>query len=213
MAGVGVPQVTAIADCVEAADELGVSVIADGGIQQTGDIAKALAAGARAVMLGSMFAGVDEAPGEVIVHQGERFKEYRGMGSMGAMGDRSSVGEHDPKPRSYSKDRYFQGDVEDTSKLVPEGIEGRVAYKGSISPLLHQFTGGLRAAMGYTGARDLEALRSEAQFVRVSGAGLRESHPHDITDHQGSPQLTAAGGAEPLRRSEASVGSASRVVR
>ena len=186
VAGVGVPQITAIVDCVEAADELGVGVVADGGVQQTGDIAKALAAGARAVMLGSMFAGCDEAPGEVIVHQGERYKEYRGMGSMGAMGDRSSTGETDKKARSYSKDRYFQGDVEDVEKLVPEGIEGRVAYKGPIGPLLHQFTGGLRAAMGYCGAQNLEAMR-RAQFVRISGAGLRESHPHDITITKEAP--------------------------
>ena len=188
VAGVGVPQITAIVDCAEAADELGVPVIADGGVQHTGDIAKALAAGASAVMLGSMFAGVDEAPGEVIVHQGERYKEYRGMGSMGAMGDRSSAGGPDArKARSFSKDRYFQGDVDDVEKLVPEGIEGRVAYKGPIGPLLHQFTGGLRAAMGYCGTPTIEDLRTRAQFVRISGAGLRESHPHDITITKEAP--------------------------
>ncbi|MFP5576685.1 MAG: IMP dehydrogenase [Acidimicrobiia bacterium] len=186
VAGVGVPQITAIADCAEAADELGVPVIADGGVQHTGDIAKALAAGASTVMLGSMLAGTDEAPGEVIVHQGERYKEYRGMGSMGAMGDRSSAGD-DVKARSFSKDRYFQGHVDEVAKLVPEGIEGRVAYKGPVAPLLHQFAGGLRAAMGYCGTADVEALRTKAQFVRITSAALRESHPHDITITKEAP--------------------------
>ncbi len=192
VAGVGVPQITAIVDCVEAATELGVTVIADGGIQHTGDIAKALAAGANTVMVGSMLAGVDEAPGEVIVHQGERYKEYRGMGSMGAMGDRSSVGDRSGKAHSFSKDRYFQGDVDDVEKLVPEGIEGRVAYKGPIAPLLHQFTGGLRAAMGYCGAPTIDALRTKAQFIRISGAGLRESHPHDITITKEAPNYRSS---------------------
>ena len=188
VAGVGVPQITAIVDCAEAADEVGIPVIADGGVQHTGDIAKALAAGASVVMLGSMFAGCDEAPGEVIVHQGERYKEYRGMGSMGAMGDRSSAGGPEAgKARSFSKDRYFQGDVDEVDKLVPEGIEGRVAYKGAIAPLLHQFTGGLRAAMGYCGTPTIADLRTKAQFVRISGAGLRESHPHDITITKEAP--------------------------
>lgn len=192
VAGVGVPQITAIVDCVEAAQDLGVTVIADGGIQHTGDIAKALAAGANTVMLGSMFAGVDEAPGEVIVHQGERYKEYRGMGSMGAMGDRSSAGDDSKKAKSFSKDRYFQGDIEDVEKLVPEGIEGRVAYKGPIAPLLHQFTGGLRAAMGYCGTPTIDELRTKAQFVRISGAGLRESHPHDITITKEAPNYRSS---------------------
>ncbi|MFP5322881.1 MAG: IMP dehydrogenase [Acidimicrobiia bacterium] len=187
VAGVGVPQITAIADCAEAADELGVPVIADGGIQHTGDIAKALAAGASTVMLGSMFAGVDEAPGEVIVHQGERYKEYRGMGSMGAMGDRSSGGDTSGKARSFSKDRYFQGEVDEVAKLVPEGIEGRVAYKGPLAPLVHQFAGGLRAAMGYCGTATVEELRTQAQFVRITSAALRESHPHDITITKEAP--------------------------
>jgi IMP dehydrogenase len=187
VAGVGVPQITAIADCAEAADELGVPVIADGGIQHTGDIAKALAAGASTVMLGSMFAGVDEAPGEVIVHQGERYKEYRGMGSMGAMGDRSSGGDTSGKARSFSKDRYFQGEVDEVAKLVPEGIEGRVAYKGPLAPLVHQFAGGLRAAMGYCGTATVEELRTKAQFVRITSAALRESHPHDITITKEAP--------------------------
>ena len=193
VAGVGVPQITAIVDCAEAGEEVGVPVIADGGVQHTGDIAKALAAGARVVMLGSLFAGCDEAPGEVIVHQGERYKEYRGMGSMGAMGDRSSAGGPDAqKARSFSKDRYFQGDVDEVAKLVPEGIEGRVAYKGPIAPLLHQFTGGLRAAMGYCGTPTIDDLRTKAQFVRISGAGLRESHPHDITITKEAPNYRSS---------------------
>ncbi|MCU1354957.1 MAG: guaB [Acidimicrobiales bacterium] len=169
VAGVGVPQLTAIADAARAAEGYDACIVADGGIQFSGDIAKALAAGADAVMLGSLLAGVDESPGDVVLYQGERFKEYRGMGSMGAM-----------KTRSYSKDRYFQGDVIDAEKLVPEGIEGRVAYKGPVRRILFQLTGGLRQAMGYCGAGTIEALH-RATFVRITGAGLRESHPHDIT--------------------------------
>jgi IMP dehydrogenase len=175
VAGVGVPQITAIYDVAEAAARHGVPVIADGGITSSGDVAKALAAGADTVMLGSMLAGTDESPGEVVFAQGERFKEYRGMGSLGAM-----------KARGYSKDRYFQGDVEDVDKLVPEGIEGRVAYKGPIAGVLHQLVGGLRQAMGYCGAATVEALK-EARFVRITGAGLRESHPHDITITKDAP--------------------------
>jgi len=169
VAGVGVPQVTAIYDCAEAARRRGASVIADGGVQFSGDVAKAIAAGASTVMLGSLLAGVDESPGEVVLHQGERYKEYRGMGSMGAM-----------KTRSYSKDRYFQGEVHEADKLVPEGIEGRVAYKGPVSNVLYQLIGGLRAAMGYCGTESIDAMRERAQFVRITSAGLRESHPHDI---------------------------------
>jgi IMP dehydrogenase len=172
VAGVGVPQVTAIFDCARAA---GVPVIADGGVTSSGDIAKAIAAGADTVMCGSLFAGTEEAPGDVILHQGERFKEYRGMGSLGAM-----------RARSFSKDRYFQGDVEDVDKLVPEGIEGRVAYKGPLAAILHQLVGGLRQAMGYCGAETIEDLQA-AQFVRITGAGLRESHPHDITITKEAP--------------------------
>ncbi len=172
VAGVGVPQVTAI---YEAAQSVDVPVIGDGGITSSGDIAKALAAGADTVMLGSMFAGTDEAPGEVIVHQGERFKEYRGMGSLGAM-----------KARGYSKDRYFQNDVEDVDKLVPEGIEGRVPYKGPLAPIVHQLVGGVRQAMGYCGAQTVEDMKS-ARFVRITGAGLRESHPHDVTITKEAP--------------------------
>ena len=155
-------------------------------------MAKALAAGATSVMLGSALAGTDESPGEVIVHAGERFKAYRGMGSMGAMGDRSSAGdadgaEPDNKARSFSKDRYFQGHVDTVDKLVPEGIEGRVAYKGPVAPILHQFAGGLRAAMGYCGTRTVDDLRTDARFVRITAAALRESHPHDITITKEAP--------------------------
>ncbi len=172
VAGVGVPQITAV---YEAAQAIDVPIIADGGITSSGDIAKAIAAGAGAVMLGSMLAGTDEAPGEVIVHQGERFKEYRGMGSLGAM-----------KARGFSKDRYFQNDVEDVDKLVPEGIEGRVPYKGPLAPIVYQLVGGVRQAMGYCGAATLDDLRA-AQFVRITGAGLRESHPHDVTITKEAP--------------------------
>jgi IMP dehydrogenase len=176
VAGVGVPQVTATYDCAMAAARHGVTVVADGGIQYSGDLAKAIAAGADTVMLGSLLAGVDESPGEVVLHQGERYKEYRGMGSMGAM-----------KARSFSKDRYFQADVIDTDKLVPEGIEGRVAYKGPIANVLFQLVGGLRAAMGYCGAASIADLQRSARFVRITGAGLRESHPHDITITKEAP--------------------------
>jgi IMP dehydrogenase len=175
VAGVGVPQVTAVFDCARVAGPRGVPLIADGGMQFSGDIAKALAAGADAVMLGSPLAGVEESPGDVVVQQGQRFKEYRGMGSLGAM-----------KARGYSKDRYFQGDVEDVDKLVPEGIEGRVAYKGPLAGILHQLVGGVRQSMGYCGAATLEEMKA-ARFVRITGAGLRESHPHDITITKESP--------------------------
>ena len=175
VAGVGVPQITAIYDCAEVAAAEGIPVIGDGGMTSSGDIAKAIAAGADTVMLGSLLAGVEEAPGEVILSQGERFKEYRGMGSLGAM-----------KARSYSKDRYFQGDVEDVEKLIPEGIEGRVAYKGPLGPILHQLVGGLQQAMGYCGAATLTEMK-EARFVRITGAGLRESHPHDVTITKEAP--------------------------
>ena len=175
VAGVGVPQLTAIADAARATEGYDAKIIGDGGIQFSGDIAKALAAGADVVMLGSLLAGVDESPGDVVLYQGERFKEYRGMGSMGAM-----------KTRSYSKDRYFQGDVIDAEKLVPEGIEGRVAYKGPVRRILYQLVGGLRQAMGYCGAGTIGDLQ-RASFVRITGAGLRESHPHDITITAESP--------------------------
>jgi IMP dehydrogenase len=175
VAGVGVPQVTAIYDCAQVTARHDVCLIADGGLTSSGDIAKAVAAGADCVMTGSMLAGTDESPGDVILSQGERFKEYRGMGSLGAM-----------RARGFSKDRYFQGDVEDVEKLVPEGIEGRVPYKGPLSAILHQLVGGLRQAMGYCGASTIEEMKG-AQFVRITGAGLRESHPHDVTITKEAP--------------------------
>jgi IMP dehydrogenase len=175
VAGVGVPQVTAIYDCVRVAEDDGVPVIADGGITSSGDVAKAIGTGAAAIMVGSMLAGTDEAPGEILIVQGERFKEYRAMGSLGAM-----------RARSFSKDRYFQGDVEDAEKLVPEGIEARVPYKGPLAPIVYQLVGGLRQAMGYCGAATIEAMH-QAQFVRMTGAGLRESHPHDVTITKDAP--------------------------
>jgi IMP dehydrogenase len=176
VAGVGVPQVTAVYDVAQALAGQAVPVIADGGVRSSGDIAKAIAAGADAIMLGSMLAGTDEAPGEVMVAQGERFKEYRGMGSLGAM-----------KARSFSKDRYFQGDVEDVDKLVPEGIEGRVPYKGPLEPIVHQVVGGLRQAMGYCGAPTIEDLKTRTRFVRITPAGLQESHPHGVTITKDAP--------------------------
>jgi IMP dehydrogenase len=175
VAGAGVPQVTAIYDCAQVAQRFDTPLIADGGLNSSGDIAKAIAAGADAVMTGSMLAGTDEAPGDVVVYQGERFKEYRGMGSLGAM-----------RARGFSKDRYFQGDVEDVEKLVPEGIEGRVPYKGGLAPILHQLVGGLRQAMGYCGAATIEEMK-RARFIRITGAGLRESHPHDMTITKEAP--------------------------
>ncbi|MCO5073655.1 MAG: IMP dehydrogenase [Rhizobiaceae bacterium] len=180
VAGVGVPQLTAIMGAVEAAQKSGVSVIADGGIKFSGDLAKALAAGATAAMIGSLLAGTDESPGEVYLHQGRSFKAYRGMGSVGAMARGSA-------------DRYFQAEVRDTLKLVPEGIEGQVPYKGPVSGVLHQLTGGLKAAMGYVGGRDLAEFREKATFVRISNAGLRESHPHGVTITRESPNYN--GGA------------------
>ncbi len=175
VAGVGVPQVSAVYEVAQIVAPEGVSVVADGGLSSSGDVAKAIAAGADVVMTGSMLAGTDEAPGDVIVVQGERFKEYRGMGSLGAM-----------KARGYSKDRYFQNDVEDVEKLIPEGIEGRVAYKGPLAPIVHQLVGGLRQAMGYCGAATIEEMK-RARFVRITGAGLRESHPHDMTITKEAP--------------------------
>ncbi|HZC30329.1 MAG TPA: IMP dehydrogenase [Gaiellaceae bacterium] len=175
VAGVGVPQVTAIYECAQVAADEGVPVIGDGGMTSSGDLAKAIGAGADTVMLGSLLAGVEESPGDVILVQGERFKEYRGMGSLGAM-----------KARSFSKDRYFQGDVEDVEKLIPEGIEGRTAYKGPLQHVVHQLVGGLRQAMGYCGAATLEEMK-RARFVRITAAGLRESHPHDVTITKEAP--------------------------
>ncbi len=176
VAGAGIPQITAIWECSNAAARYGIPVIADGGIQYSGDIAKALAAGADTVMLGSLLAGVDESPGDIVLYQGERFKEYRGMGSLGAM-----------KQRSYSKDRYFQEEVQNLSKFVPEGIEGRVQYKGPLGNLIYQLVGGLRQGMGYVGAHTIEQLKRNTRFIRITAAGLRESHPHDITITKEAP--------------------------
>ncbi|PRQ11650.1 IMP dehydrogenase [Corynebacterium sp. 13CS0277] len=175
VAGVGAPQITAIMEAAVPAREAGVPIIADGGMQFSGDIAKALAAGASTVMLGSLLAGTAEAPGETVVVNGKQYKLYRGMGSLGAMQGRGLSGEK----RSFSKDRYFQADVKSEEKLVPEGIEGRVPFRGPIDSITHQLVGGLRAAMGYTGSATVEDLQ-RARFVQITAAGLRESHPHDI---------------------------------
>ena len=167
VAGVGVPQLTAIGDAVAAARGTGVAIIADGGIKYSGDVAKALAAGADTVMIGSLFAGTDEAPGEIVLYQGRSYKSYRGMGSIGAM-------------KEGSKDRYFQADVESPQKLVPEGIEGRVPYKGPLRESIYQLVGGLRASMGYLGCATIAELHAKARFVKISSSGLRESHVHDV---------------------------------
>jgi IMP dehydrogenase len=167
VAGVGVPQITAIADCAKQAAKSGVPVIADGGIRYSGDIAKALAAGADTVMIGSLFAGMEESPGETILYEGRQYKSYRGMGSLGAM-------------KEGSKDRYFQDTEEEVTKLVPEGIEGMIPYRGPVRDTIYQMVGGLRSAMGYCGTQSLDEFRTDAKFVRVSPAGVRESHPHDV---------------------------------
>jgi IMP dehydrogenase len=178
VAGVGVPQLTAIAEAVRAANSSDVPIIADGGIKYSGDLAKALAMGASVAMMGSVFAGVEEAPGEVFLYQGRSYKAYRGMGSLGAMAQGSA-------------DRYFQKDIS-ALKLVPEGIEGQVPYKGPIAPILHQMVGGLRAAMGYVGAGDLATFRQRARFIRITGAGLRESHVHDVMITREAPNYPSA---------------------
>jgi len=174
VAGVGVPQLTAVMDCAEAGHKAGVPVIADGGIRTSGDMAKALAAGASTVMIGSLLAGTDEAPGETFLYQGRAYKSYRGMGSVGAMGRGSA-------------DRYFQGDIKDQLKLVPEGIEGQVAYKGPAKDVIHQLVGGIKAAMGYTGSATIPDLQARAEFVQITGAGLMESHVHDVTITREAP--------------------------
>jgi IMP dehydrogenase len=179
VSGVGVPQFTAVAEAVRAADGTGVPIIADGGIRYSGDLAKALAVGASTAMMGSMFAGTDEAPGEVFLYQGRSYKAYRGMGSLGAMARGSA-------------DRYFQKEVEDALKLVPEGIEGQTPYKGPIGPVVHQLVGGLRAAMGYLGAKDIPSLQARARFIRVTGAGVRESHVHDVMITREAPNYPSA---------------------
>ncbi len=176
VAGVGVPQLTAIEDCANAAAASGIPIIADGGIKFSGDFAKALAAGASTAMMGSMFAGTEESPGEVFLYQGRSYKAYRGMGSLGAMARGSA-------------DRYFQKDAA-ADKLVPEGIEGQVPYKGSLNPIIHQMVGGLRAAMGYVGARTIAELHAKAQFVQITGAGLQESHVHDVMMTRESPNYS-----------------------
>lgn len=174
VAGVGVPQLTAVTDAARAAREAGVPVIADGGIKYSGDASKALAAGASCIMVGSILAGTDEAPGEVFLYQGRSYKSYRGMGSITAMSRGSA-------------DRYFQADVKEQMKLVPEGIEGRVPYKGSIGPILHQLVGGLRASMGYVGAPTIEEMQKRARFVKITNAGLKESHVHDVAITREAP--------------------------
>jgi IMP dehydrogenase len=181
VAGVGVPQLTAVSEAAEAASAQGIPIIADGGIKYSGDIAKAIAGGASLVMIGSLLAGTDESPGEVYLYQGRSYKSYRGMGSIGAMARGSA-------------DRYFQGEVADALKLVPEGVEGQVPYKGPVSGVLHQLVGGLRAAMGYTGARSVAELHEKAEFIRITNAGLRESHTHDVTITRESPNYPTHNG-------------------
>jgi IMP dehydrogenase len=168
------PQISAVMEVSAALKGKGIPVIADGGIKQTGDVPKAIAAGADTVMIGGMFAGVEETPGEKVLYEGRSFKVYRGMGSIGAM-------------QQGSKDRYFQDTEDDISKLVPEGVEGRVPYKGTLAETIYQFVGGLRAAMGYCGVKTIEAMKNEARFVKITNAGLRESHPHDVIITKESP--------------------------
>ncbi|HEY1637827.1 MAG TPA: IMP dehydrogenase, partial [Rhizomicrobium sp.] len=179
VAGVGVPQLTAVMDAVEAASKQGVPVIADGGIRYSGDLAKAIAAGAHVAMVGSLLAGTEESPGEVFLYQGRSYKGYRGMGSVGAMARGSA-------------DRYFQAEVRDALKLVPEGVEGQVPFKGPVANVVHQIIGGLRAAMGYTGCRTIAEMHEKAEFIRITGAGMRESHVHDVVVTRESPNYPVA---------------------
>ncbi|MCC5810386.1 MAG: IMP dehydrogenase, partial [Ectothiorhodospiraceae bacterium] len=174
VAGVGVPQISAVSNVAEALKGTGVPLIADGGIRFSGDLSKALVAGAHVVMIGGLFAGTEEAPGEVELFQGRSYKSYRGMGSLGAM-------------QQGSSDRYFQDSVEEVEKLVPEGIEGRVPYKGSLVAIIHQLLGGVRASMGYVGCRSIEEMRTKPEFVRITNAGVRESHVHDVTITKEAP--------------------------
>jgi IMP dehydrogenase len=174
VAGVGVPQITAIMDCRKVADKANIPLVADGGVKFSGDVTKAIASGASSVMIGSLFAGTEESPGEVVLYQGRSYKVYRGMGSLGAM-------------KAGSKDRYFQDSVEQTEKLVPEGIEGRVPYRGKLSNMLYQLVGGLRSGMGYTGSRTIDDLRAKARFLRITAAGLREGHVHNVIITQEAP--------------------------
>jgi IMP dehydrogenase len=178
IAGVGVPQVTAVDECARAAEKYGVPIISDGGVKYSGDVVKALAAGAATVMIGSLLAGTEEAPGEVILYQGRSYKQYRGMGSLGAM-------------KQGSKDRYFQADVTDADKLVPEGIEGRVPYKGTVEMTILQLVGGLRSGMGYLGCKSVAELRVKPRFIRISAAGLKESHVHDVIIEKEAPNYRA----------------------
>ncbi len=180
VAGVGVPQISAIMECAKVARKYNIPIIADGGIKQTGDIAKAIAAGADSVMIGSLFAGTDESPGEQVLYEGRSYKVYRGMGSLEAM-------------RKGSKDRYFQDVEDDIKKLVPEGIEGRVPYKGPLSETVYQMIGGLRAAMGYCGVKNIKELQTKTKFVKMTEAGLRESHPHDVIITKESPNYRGRG--------------------
>jgi IMP dehydrogenase len=173
VAGIGVPQITAVSDCARVGDRHGVPIIADGGVKHSGDVTKAIAAGAAAVMIGSLFAGTDESPGDLVLFQGRSYKVYRGMGSLGAM-------------KKGSKDRYGQGGTAD-EKLVPEGIEGRVPHRGSLASILHQLVGGLRSGMGYTGSRTIKELRTSAKFIRATSQGLRESHVHDVIITEEAP--------------------------
>jgi IMP dehydrogenase len=176
VAGVGVPQISAVANVAAALEKHGVPLIADGGIRFSGDVAKAIAAGANCVMIGGLFAGTEESPGDVELYQGASYKSYRGMGSLGAMAEKHG-----------SRDRYFQDASSEIEKLVPEGVEGRVPYKGSVVNILHQLAGGLRAAMGYTGSADIEQMRTQPKFVRITNAGVRESHVHDVTITKEAP--------------------------
>ncbi len=178
VAGIGVPQLTAVMDCAEEADKRGKRIIADGGIKYSGDIVKALAAGGSAVMIGSLLAGTEESPGEIELYQGRSFKVYRGMGSLSAMA-------------AGSKDRYFQEDAKDAKKFVPEGVEGRVPYRGSVSDIIYQLKGGLRSGMGYCGKHNIEELRTSSEFIRITNAGLLESHPHDISISKEAPNYTS----------------------
>jgi IMP dehydrogenase len=181
VAGVGVPQISAVAEVAEALKKKGVPLISDGGIRYSGDIAKALVAGAYSVMIGSLFAGTEESPGEVELYQGRSYKHYRGMGSVGAMGQTQG-----------SSDRYFQDASEELEKLVPEGIEGRVAYKGGLVAIVHQLIGGVRAAMGYTGSRDIDEMRNKPKFVQITAAGMKESHVHDVSITKEAPNYRSS---------------------
>jgi IMP dehydrogenase len=186
VAGVGVPQITAIMEAAKACNKAGIPLIADGGLQYSGDIVKAIVAGANSVMLGSLLAGCQESPGELVEIGGVKYKTYRGMGSLGAMQSRG-------EQKSYSKDRYMQDDVLSEDKLVPEGIEGKVIFRGSVEDVVHQLVGGLRSGMGYAGAPDIETLRREGRLIQITSAGLQESHPHDVAHVADAPNYQARG--------------------